>query len=510
MLRCIQHCTNLSMTEANASYRRILRSSSILGGAWFINIAIGLLRTKVMAVLLGPVGVGLTSLYSGLITTAGTFATLGVGTVGTRQIAEASSKDDVHALAVARRAMFRGTMLLAAVGALVVWSLRVFLAVQVFGSASRSGVVGWLSLGVALSVAAAAQGALIQGMRRIGDMAKLNVFGAILNTVLGIALIWRWGNAGLVGYVLIGPALNFALGHFYVSKLPKIGAETVTPQEIAEEWKLLLRLGLAFVGAEAVGALIQLAIRVYIGRVLGTESLGHYQAAWTISTQYISFVLMAMAADYYPRLAGLNHDPAAAVRLVNEQSEIATLLSAPVFIAMMALAPWALRLLYTASFGPAVEVLRWQVLADVLKVTSWPLGFVILAVGDGKSFFWSESSSWFVTAAFVGWFVPVMGFRATGIASLVCYAFYLPVVYWLARRRIGFRWSGSAFRAILITFAICAGVGIAAVITKWGILLGCLVAAGYGVFAVGRVSHMSDLGGLLGRIGAMARRITGH
>ena len=41
------------MTEAKASYHRILRSTSIIGGASFINIAIGVLRTKVLAVLLG-------------------------------------------------------------------------------------------------------------------------------------------------------------------------------------------------------------------------------------------------------------------------------------------------------------------------------------------------------------------------------------------------------------------------------------------------------------------------
>jgi PST family polysaccharide transporter len=498
------------MTEAKASYRRILRSSSILGGAWFINIAIGVLRTKVLAVLLGPVGVGLTSLYNGLMTTAGTFATMGVGTVGTRQIAEASSKADLHALAVARRAMFWGALVLAGFGALVVWSLRMVLAVTVLGSTSRSGVVGWLSLGVALSVAAASQGALIQGMRRIGDLARLNVFGAILNTVLGVGLLWRWGNAGLVAYVLLGPASNFALGHVYVSRLPKIEPGIVTTQQIVDEWKTLLRLGLAFVGAELVGSLVQLWIRVYVGKVLGTESLGQYQAAWTISTQYIGFVLAAMAADYYPRLTGLHHDHHAAVRLVNEQTEIAILLSAPVFIAMMAMAPWVIRLLYTASFVPAVEVLRWQVLGDVLRVASWPLGFVILAAGDGKTFFWSESASWFVMAGFILVLVPVMGLRTTGIAPLACYAFYLPLVYWLARRRIGFRWSSSVFRSIVLTFALCAGVGIAIVLTKWGMLLGCLIAAGFGVFAAGRILQMSDLGGPLGRIGAMARRITGN
>jgi O-antigen/teichoic acid export membrane protein len=497
------------MTEAKASYRRILRSSSIIGGAWFINIAIGILRTKVLAVLLGPVGVGLTSLYNGLMTTAASFATMGIGTVGTRQIAEASSKDDLHALSVARRAMFWGALALAVAGALVVWSLRVILAVYVLGSASRANVVGWLSLGVALSVAAASQGALIQGMRRIGDLARLNVFGAIVNTVLGVGLIWRWGNSGLVAYVLLGPAVNFALGHVYVSRLPKTRAGVVTTQEVLDEWRMLLRLGLAFVGAELVGSLAQLWIRVYVGKTLGTDSLGQYQAAWTTSTQYISFVLTAMAADYYPRLTGVRLDHEASTRLVNEQTEIATLLSAPVFIAMMALAPWVIRLLYTSSFAPAVEVLRWQILGDVLKVASWPLGFVILAAGDGKTFFWSESASWFVMAAFILALVPLMGLRATGVASIPCYGSYLPLVYWLAWRRIGFRWTSSVFRSILLTFALCVGVGFVAVITKWGMLIGCLVAGGFGVFAIGRISHMSDLGGSLGRIGAVAGRITG-
>jgi PST family polysaccharide transporter len=206
----------------------------------------------------------------------------------------------------------------------------------------------------------------------------------------------------------------------------------------------------------------------------------------------------------------VHHDHHAAVRLVNEQTEIAILLSAPVFIAMMAMAPWVIRLLYTASFVPAVEVLRWQVLGDVLRVASWPLGFVILAAGDGKTFFWSESASWFVMAGFILVLVPVMGLRTTGIAPLACYAFYLPLVYWLARRRIGFRWSSSVFRSIVLTFALCAGVGIAIALTKWGMLLGCLIAAGFGVFAAGRILQMSDLGGPLGRIGAMARRITGN
>jgi O-antigen/teichoic acid export membrane protein len=467
------------------------------------------LRTKVLAVLLGPAGVGLASLYTGLIATATTFATMGMGAVGTRQIAEAYSRNDAHTILVARRALFWGTMLLACVGGLVVWSLRSFLAIHALGNASYSGAVGWLAIGVALSVAAASQAALIQGMRRIGDIARLNIFGSAISTTLGIGLLWRWGKAGLVAYVLIAPLASFVLGHVYVSRLPKAGTDSVPLEDLAREWRMFLRLGLAMVGAGLVGSLTQLWIRIDLVRVLGAGPLGQYQAAWTISMQYVTFVLGAMGADYYPRLTGIIHDPEAAGKLVNQQTEIAMLLSAPVFIAMMAVAPWVIHLLYASSFAPAVEILRWQVLGDVLKVASWPLGFVILAAGDGKTYFWLESITAIIPGALITGLAPIMGLQITGISYLAMYAFYLLLVYWLARRRINFHWPRSVSSLSAMTFAICLGIGLLAVMTKWGTLIGCVSAFAFAVFSLGRITHMSNLGGSTRRVGAIARRLTG-
>jgi PST family polysaccharide transporter len=476
------------MTEAKASYHRILRSTSIIGGASFINIAIGVLRTKVLAVLLGPAGVGLASLYTGLMGTASTVGTMGLGPVGTRQIAEAFSKEDARAIMVARRALFWGTMVLASAGGLVVWSLRSFLAVHALGNASYSEAVGWLSIGVALSVAGASQAALIQGMRRIGDIARLNVYGSAISTVLGIALLWRWGNAGLVTYVLIVPLASFVLGHVYVSRLPKARTETVSLPELTREWKMLLRLGIAMVGAGLVQQLAQLWIRIDVAKVLGAQSLGQYQASWIISMQYVSFVLMAMGTDYYPRLTGVIHDHKAARNLVNEQTEIATLLSAPVFIAMMAVAPWVVHLLYAASFTPAIEILRWQVLGDVLKVVSWPLGFLIVAAGDGKTYFSTETFAWLIPTGLITGLAPVVGLQITGIAYLAMYALYLPLVYWLAWRRIDFHWSRSVLMVSAVTLAICVGVDIITALTRWGMLVGCIAAAAFAVYSLARLS----------------------
>jgi PST family polysaccharide transporter len=237
------------------------------------------------------------------------------------------------------------------------------------------------------------------------------------------------------------------------------------------------------------------------------DAVGHYQAAWLISMQYIGFVLGAMGADYYPRLTGVIHDSVAATRLVNEQTEIALLLSAPVFIAMMALAPWAVQLLYSAAFAPAVELLRWQILGDVLKVASWPLGFLILAAGDGKTFFWTETAALILMGVLIVELAPLMGLRITGISFLVCYIFYLPLVYVLARRRLGFHWSDQVTRLLAPIFLLCVGAGVLASTTQWGWLAGCGIALCFGLYSLSRLSQIIDPQGPLGPIGSMAQRL---
>ncbi|NOT85551.1 MAG: O-antigen translocase [Methylococcaceae bacterium] len=482
------------MTDKVSSYRRILKTSSITGGSSVINILISVLRTKVLAILLGPSGIGLVGLYTGLMSTATTIASLGIGTIGTRQIAEAIGKQDDNALAIVRRAMFWGMLMLATTGALVVWSLREILAVRVLGGVEHTQMVGWLALGVAFSVASASQGALIQGMRRIGDMAKLSVYGAILNTVLGIGLLWQWGGVALWAFILIGPLFNFLLGHLYVSKLPKTKAVDISLQDLLAQWKIFLQLGLPFMAAGLMQTVVQLWIRVSVSNQLGLEAVGHFQAAWAISMQYIGFVLGAMGADYYPRLTGIIHDKVAASRLVNEQTEIALLLSAPIFIAMIGLAPWIVNLLYSSAFSPAIDVLRWQILGDLLKVVSWPMGFVILAAGAGKTFFWTDTMGFLLMGCLVAVLLPSMGLQITGIAFLACYVYYLPLVYFLAWRRIQFMWTSAVFWLLVVTLTLCVAVLLLSTNTEWGIPAAIGLSVGFGCFAVARLIKMVNLG----------------
>lgn len=477
------------------SYRQILRSTSIIGGASVISILVGLLRTKVAAILLGPAGVGMIGLLQNLMATAAAVSSWGFGSAGTRQIAEAAGREDVAAIAAARRALFWGTLILSTLGGGVFWLLRAPLAERVLGDPARAGDVGWLTLGVILGMVAGTQTALLNGLRRIGDLARVSVLSAMLGTVLGITALWLWGTKGLLMFVLATPLSSYLVGLVYVARLPKVHAARTPLPLLLGQWRVLAKLGGAFMVAGVVTLLAQLVVRTLVQRELGSPALGQFQAAWTVSMTYLGFVLGAMGTDYYPRITATIHDHGAVNRMVNEQTEVGLLLAGPVLLAMLALAPWVIELLYSRAFADAVIILRWQVLGDLLKVAAWPMGFIILAAGDGRTFMLTESFSMAVFVGLVWIGLPLIGLQATGFAFIGMYLALLPLVYWLAKRRTGFGWAPGVKRQVtMLVIAAIAILGLEQVSGTLAAAAGVVISVGCGMVSLRRLAHMSDFG----------------
>jgi hypothetical protein len=184
---------------------------------------------------------------------------------------------------------------LSLLGAAVFWALSGWLARVVLDDPSRANDIAWLSLAVALTVAAGSQGALLTGLRRVGDLARINVLSGIVGAALGVAALWLWGEAGLLALVLVAPVATFLPGHVYVSRLgPPVGPPTRLP-ELAQEWAVMARLGAAFMISALVTVLaLQLLFSLRIlnlwatmirDAMIGGASVEQTLALWASSLQ---------------------------------------------------------------------------------------------------------------------------------------------------------------------------------------------------------------------------------
>lgn len=497
------------MTQRD-SYRTILRSSSIIGGSSLLNILISLIRVKIVALLLGPVGIGVVGLFGNVLKVSGNISGMGVGASGLRQIASANSKADHDAVRLVRASLFWVALILGAAGAAVFFLFSRQVAAIVISNARWAGMLGWLGLGIILTVVYTNQIAVLNGLRRIGDIAKIQIVSAIGSSVLGVAILLVWRESGLMGYVLSASATSFLAALYFLRRMPIIEGREPTWREIVVCTRGLFALGIHYMwsGLITVGGF--LVVRIIVEKQLGAHSLGQYQAAWTIGMMYISFILAAMGMDYYPRLSACIDDHAAARQMINEQAEVALLMAAPLVLGVLAVAPWVVPLLYSHAFEPSASILQWQLLGDILKVVSWPLSIAILAAGAGRTYAMTELAASVALVACVYLGIQFFGLTGTGMAYVATYAIYLPIVYWLARKRIDFRWQRAVFWQGFIFFVAAATV---AVIGLWSHLLAAIVgvalAVAIGLYSLLRLSHKADLRHFVDRLGPPFRKLTG-
>jgi O-antigen/teichoic acid export membrane protein len=461
------------------SHKEILRSSSIVGGAAIVNIAVGLVKTKIVSLILGPAGLGVIILLQTVMQTAASVASLGLGQAGTRQVAEADGRGDAAGVALVRRSLLVATTLLGLVSAVVVWLAGYRLAQWFALGPEAASQMRWLAIGTALTIATQAQTALLMGFRRIGDLARVSTLSVLVAAVVGVTAVWWWGRGGIVAFVLSQVVATFVFGHLYVTRLERPPHVPIAAAAVRHQLTTMLLFGGALTVA-AVGVNVgQLFARALIQQRLGAGAVGLFQASWLVSITYIGFVLQAMGADFYPRIVAAAKEPQRLARLVNDQIEVAVLLAAPVLLGMLGIAPWLMRLLYSRAFDPAVQVLQWQVLGDVLKVASWPLGYLLLAVNASRAYMAVEISAILVLLAALWLLLPTLGLEASGASVLAMYVFYLGTVYAVAVRRTGFRPARVNVVLLGSLFAACAVVFmLARVAPLAGATLGIVLAGG--------------------------------
>src|SRR5580704_850438 len=110
--------TTPTVTHESHSYGQILTSSALVGGSSALNIVIGIVRTKAMAIMLGPAGFGLFGLYGSIANLTQNICGMGVNSSGVRQIAEAVGTADSERIALTTTVLRRTSILLGTLGVL--------------------------------------------------------------------------------------------------------------------------------------------------------------------------------------------------------------------------------------------------------------------------------------------------------------------------------------------------------------------------------------------------------
>jgi len=473
-----------------------------MGGAYGLNYLVGLVRVKIVAILLGPAGVGIISLYTSAIGLIGTISSLGISSSGVREVAQAYSQQDQVNAARTVRILRRLCWATGLLGWVLVAALAPLLSTWVFGSGKHALAIALIGITLLLGAVTGGQTALLQGMRRIGDIARINVAAMLINTVVAIGLYASLGERGIVPVLIATAAVSLSVSWWFVRRVRVEPVRLSWPETVAGA-RRLIGLGFAFIWGGLLGTGLDMATRTLITRKYGIDSVGLYQAAWALSGLFVGFILTAMGTDFYPRLTSLIGDNEAASRVVNEQTEIGMLLALPGLLGTLAFAPLVIVLFYSKRFLPGAALLPWFVLGVFGRVVSWPLGYIQLAKGASRWFAATESALVALEMGLILWAVPRFGVVGAAYAFAISYFAYTLAVLWVGRILIGFQWSQGVRKVLsMSSIMILLGLGFRLLVSG-----PAAIVAGGAVTLAGAVLSLRGLGSRLGTDHFLVRMI---
>ncbi len=288
--------------------------------------------------------------------------------------------DDVVAIA-------RTTLTIALTISTVTYAVCLVFAEQfarALGSADAANIVRVLCSLIVIDTIAGVHGALLT--RELQEKRRVKADGAGLLVSLPVTI--ACAAAGL------GP-WSLAVGRLAGSVVTTIGIWLLAPFKVRPGWHRdvvpgLVAFGLPMVGVGVIGYFIINIDYVFIGRMLGTATLGAYVYAFNVAKWPEGVISVALNRTAVPAFARLAHDPPTLQRAFNASTLIVATAVLPVSALLGILAEDLVLALYGPTWAEASVALQFLAVLGFFSILTGLGGDLLLALGRSRALLWIQ------------------------------------------------------------------------------------------------------------------------
>lgn len=425
------------MTEHKQSYRNVLNATSLFGGVQVVNIIISLIRTKAIALLIGPLGMGIASLLVSTMELINGLTNLGLERSAVKDISLANNNSNPNHVAKTISVLKKLVWITITIGVAIMIFASPLLSEIAFGNKEYTIAFMWISIALLFKQLSSSQLAVLQGLRKLQYLAKANLLGNFIGLIITLPLYYFFRLDAIVPAIIIATFMSFVFTFYYSQKL-EIEKVNVSRKEAILEGRSMINLGVMLSLSSMITLLVAYVIRIYISSSSGNEELGLkevglYNAGFLILNSYVGIIFNAMGTDYFPRLSAISNEIIKLRKTVYEQAIVAILLIAPIIVIFLAFAPLIITILYSSDFSPIVAMVSWGILGMIFKAVSWSMGYMIIAKGDSKVFI--KTAIGFNTILLL---FNVLGFYFGGLEGIGFSFFLYYIIHYIVLRIITF------------------------------------------------------------------------
>ena len=413
--------------KANDSYSHVLKYTGVFGGVQGLNIIVSLVRNKLVALLLGPNGMGLASLFNTSVNFISQATNFGISFSAVKHVAELFDRGDEEAIVHFVKVVRAWSLLTALIGMFVCIVAGPLLSSYTFAWGDHTLHFILLSPAVGLIAVTGGEMAILKGARQLRSLAVIQIYTVLAALGISIPLYYFFNQTAIVPVIVLMAFVSMLLTVNYSYRLYPLRLSG--RNGILGEGMEMVKLGVAFVIAGVMGSGAEMLIRSYLNVASGDlDVVGLYNAGFMLTITYAGMVFSAMETDYFPRLSSVNSDVAATNLTVNRQIEVSLLIVSPMLAVLIITLPVLIPILFSSKFLPMVGMAQVAVFSMYIKAVSLPVSYVMLAKGDSVGYMVLEGVYDIVLVGLIVFGYSHWGLFGTGVALSASYLFDIIIV----------------------------------------------------------------------------------
>jgi O-antigen/teichoic acid export membrane protein len=370
----------------NAAYKNIFKAVALFSSVQGLNILLNLIRTKLVALFLGPAGVGLSSIYNETKELIHESTNMGMDQSGVREVSVAYE----HWKQTGERERMDDSIMLvrswvvifALFGAAVCALFSYPLSSMTFGNTEHWWGYVLLSPAVGLATITCGEMAILKATRQLKVIASPSSISIIIGICTSIPLYYLYGMKGIIpALLLFGWCQMLTVLAFSYRKVP---LRLKLNRVFLSIGKPMLLLGGALVLQGMIQHGTKLGIRSFINTHGSLEHVGLFVATTTIISTYLGIFASSLHTDFYPRLSGIFCDKTKRALTVTSQIDVIQIFTAPLIATFILGIHIIIPLLLSNEFNALIPILSIALVSCLTRSIQQPMAFMPLAANEPK------------------------------------------------------------------------------------------------------------------------------
>jgi PST family polysaccharide transporter len=393
----------------------------------------GVVSTKVVASVVGPIGIALLGQLNNFTTIILSLANGGITTGVTKYVSEHSEREERTSLYIGTA--FRITFMFSVVTGIAMIVGAGYFSDLILKGEEYKAVFYIFGITIIFYALNALLLAILNGFKEYKLFVRVNIISSLSSLLFSVVMALAFGLMGALVSAVTFQSVVFLITLLLVSKAPWFSWSMFLGRIDKKSIYNLIQYSFMALATAIIVPLSQLLVRGYIAEKISVTEAGIWESVNRISSMYLMVVVTSFSVYYLPRLAELKND-----MLIRKEVMSVYQLMVP-FLILASLSIYMLRnliitVLFTSEFNRMGDLLPFQLCGDILKMSGWVLGYLMVAKAMTRAYIFMEilNYSLFVIISYI--LINYYGVTGATMAYAIGHMIYLVGMFIIFRKML--------------------------------------------------------------------------